>query len=336
MKTHPNSVPFRHNVTKQIFEDEILTRGEPIILKGLVADWPIVQAAQKSRSDLGSYLKQHDSGVAVETFVGQPEMQGRYFYNQDMNGFNYEKGDTTLSHIVDQLLLTVEGPPPLMIYAGSAPSGATMPHFSTENPMPLLNAEIEPRLWLGNTSRVAAHYDNSRNIACCISGTRRFTLFPPEQISNLYVGPLEFTMAGPPASMVDFHNPDYERYPKFRDAEAAALTADLDPGDAIYIPSLWWHHVEANGPLNMLANYWWMPKGTGPAFEAVLLALMTIRDQPAPEKRAWRSFFEHYVFSDEAEHVADHLPKKWQTVTGPKSPGRDQFILNFILRQFAK
>ncbi len=92
MKTHPNSVPFRHNVTKHIFEDEILTRGEPVILKGLVADWPIVQAAQKSRNDLGSYLKQHDSGVAVETFVGQPEMQGRYFYNQDMNGFNYDKG----------------------------------------------------------------------------------------------------------------------------------------------------------------------------------------------------------------------------------------------------
>ena len=336
MTTHQNSVPIRHNVTKQIFEDEILPQGEPVILKDLVSDWPVVHAALQSRNDLGSYLKQHDSGVAIETFVGQPEMKGRYFYNQEMTGFNYEKGETTLSHIVDQLLLTAEGPPPLMIYAGSAPSGATMPDFSRQNPMPLLNSEIEPRLWLGNTSRVAAHYDNSRNIACCIAGTRRFTLFAPEQIANLYVGPLEFTMAGPPASMVDFDNPDYDRYPKFREAEEAALIAELEPGDAIYIPSLWWHHVEASGPLNMLANYWWMPKCAGPALEAVLLALMTIRDQPEPEKQAWKAFFEHYVFGSEADQVADHLPKKWQTVTGPKTPGRDAFILSYIIKQIGK
>lgn len=333
MVNHPTPVAFRKNVTRHIFEEEILPHGEPMILKGLIAHWPIVQAARQSHRHLGGYIKKYDSGIAVQTYVGQPAMNGRYFYNEDMDGFNYEKGETTFSHIVDQLLLTAEGPPPLMIYAGSAPSGATMPDFNGQNPMPLLNAKIEPRLWLGNASRVAAHYDNSRNIACCICGTRRFTLFAPEQIRNLYVGPLEFTMAGPPASMVDFHDPDYERYPKFREAEKAALVADLEPGDAIYIPSLWWHHVEASGPLNMLANYWWMPSGAGQAFEAVLLALMTIRDQPEPEKQAWRSFFDHYVFNPDATHVADHLPKRWQTVTGPKSPGRDEFILDYIRKQ---
>lgn len=323
-------VPQRANVTPEIFAEEILTAGRPVVLKGLVSHWPVVVAAKHSNKMLGSYLKDHDSGIPVETFVGQPEMKGRYFYNEDLSGFNYEKGETTFSHIIDQLLLTANAPPPLMIYAGSAPAGETTPRFSSENVMPLLNPAIGPRLWLGNASRVAAHYDNSRNIACCVAGTRRFTLFPPDQIGNLYLGPLEFTMAGPVASMVDFHSPDYDRYPKFRDAEKAALVADLAPGDAIYIPSLWWHHVEAEGPFNLLVNYWWMPSGTGPAFDALLLTLLAVRDQPEPEKHAWRSFFEHYVFGPEASNVSKHLPQKWQTVTGPKHPERDEMIMNFI------
>lgn len=330
MVTIEQRVPQRENVTRQIFEEEILTAGKPVVLKGLVAHWPVVDAARQSNAALGAYLKQHDSKVPVETFVGQPEMKGRYFYNEDMSGFNYEKGETTLSHIVDQLLLTAGGPPPLMIYAGSTPSSEAMPDFARDNVMPLLNPGIEPRLWLGNTSRVAAHYDNSRNVACCVAGTRRFTLFPPDQISNLYIGPMEFTMAGPPASMVDFHAPDYDHYPKFRDAAKAGMIAELEPGDAIYVPSLWWHHVEADGPFNLLANYWWMPSGAGPSLESMLLAIVGLRDQPEPEKRAWRSFFEHYIFGAEADQVSNHLPQKWRNVTGPKSADRDVYILDFI------
>jgi hypothetical protein len=118
-----------------------------------------------------------------------------------------------------------------------------------------------------------------------VAGKRRFTLFPPDQIGNLYLGPLEFTMAGPPASMVDFHAPDYDRYPKFRDAEKAGLIADLEPDDAIYVPSLWWHHVESEGPLNLLVNYWWMPVGAGSVLEPLMLSLLALRDQPRPKKR---------------------------------------------------
>lgn len=330
MVTIEGRVPQRENVTRQIFEDEILTAGQPVVLKGVVAHWPVVDAARRSNAALGAYLKQHDSKVPVETFVGQPEDKGRYFYNEDMSGFNYEKGETPLSHIVDQLLLTADSPPPLMIYAGSAPSSKAMPEFASENVMPLLNPGIEPRLWLGNTSRVAAHYDNSRNVACCVAGTRRFTLFPPEQISNLYIGPLEFTMAGPPASMVDFHAPDYDRFPKFRDAEKVGMVAELELGDAIYIPSLWWHHVEAVGQFNLLANYWWLPSGAGPSLESMLLAIIGLRDQPQPEKQAWRSFFEHFVFGASAKDISVHLPEKWQNVTGPKSPDRDAYIFDFI------
>jgi Cupin-like domain len=323
----------RRNVTRSFFDEEIAPAGVPVVLKGLVSDWPVVAAAAESHDALGSYLKQLDSGVAVETFVGKPEMQGRYFYNADLTGFNFEKGATSLSNIIDQLLRMVDAPPRMMIYAGSAPTGEAAPDFASDNPMALLNPAIEPRLWLGNTSRVAAHYDNSRNIACCVAGTRRFTVFPPDQIGNLYLGPLDFTMAGPPASMVDFHAADYDRYPRFRDAEKAGLIAELEPGDAIYIPSLWWHHVEADGPFNLLVNYWWKAANSGSVFESVMLALVDLRDQPAPEKEAWRAYFEHFVFGKDASAVAHHLPDQWQQLTGSKTRGRDAKILGFIASQ---
>jgi hypothetical protein len=329
-------VPQRIGVTRQVFEEEILPAGQPVVLKAMVSDWPVVAAGRNSAHALADYLKAMDRGAPVETFIGKPEMQGRYFYNSDMTGFNYEKGATSLSSIVDQLLKMAEGPPPLMIYAGSAPASEAMPGFAPENPMPLLNPGIEPRLWLGNSSRVAAHYDNSRNIACCVAGTRRFTIFPPDQIGNLYLGPLEFTMAGPPASMVDFHAPDYARYPKFRDAEKAGMIAELEPGDALYMPALWWHHVEAEGPFNLLVNYWWMPPNAGSTFESVMLALLNLRDQPDADKQAWRAFFDHYVFGVDAVNVSDHLPEHWRTVTGPKAKERDDMVMSFIMGRLQK
>lgn len=326
-------VETRESITPKIFEDEILNLGRPVVLKGLVANWPVVRAAKQSHEALGEYLKQHDGGVPIETFVGQPEMEGRYFYNDDLTGFNFEKGKTGLSHIVDQLLLTVGGPPPLMIYAGSAPASEAMPAFSVDNPLPLLDPDVEPRLWLGNRSRVAAHYDASRNVACCVSGKRRFIIFPPEQVGNLYLGPLEFTMAGPPASMVDFSAPDYSRFPNFRQAGEAALVADLDPGDAIYIPALWLHHVEAFGDFNLLVNYWWFADDAGPSLEAMLLTMLAIRDLPQPEKQAWRTYFEHFAFGPQASQVSSHLPSHCQTVTGMKSASRDARIMDFLRKR---
>ncbi|MFX7984900.1 cupin-like domain-containing protein, partial [Acinetobacter baumannii] len=86
------------------------------------------------------------------------------------------------------------------------------------------------------------------------AGRRRFTVFPPEQLPNLYLGPLDPTPAGQPVSLVDFHQPDFERFPRFRDALAAGEAAELAPGDAVYIPSMWFHHVEGLAPVNLLIN----------------------------------------------------------------------------------
>ena len=131
-------------------------------------------------------------------------------------------------------------------------------------------------IWIGNRTRIAAHQDLPDNLACVAVGHRRFTLFPPDQARNLYPGPFELTPAGPIISMVDFDDPDLERFPGFSEAMAAALVVDLAPGDALYIPYLWWHHVRSLDPLNMLVNFWWAPRANAEEYgaDALLLAML--------------------------------------------------------------
>lgn len=326
----------RTAIERSEFEQEILPAGQPAVLRGLVYAWPCLAAAQESDKALAQYLKTVDSGQPARTMLALPGVRGHYFYDAEMRGFNFETRDIALALTIDKLIAISSDPEPMGIYAGSLPAGGIAPTFAQANPMSLLGAAIEPRLWLGNRSRVATHYDIAHNIACAVAGTRRFTLFPPEQIANLYVGPLDFNMAGQPVSLADPLNPDFERFPRFRDALKTALVVELAPGDALYLPPLWWHHVEADGPFNLLVNYWWPGAGDGPAFESLVLALLGLRDRDPAEKAAWRSFFDYFVFDDEAASAADHIPEHARGVLGQANPQRMEKILSFAMTRLSQ
>jgi hypothetical protein len=110
---------------------------------------------------------------------------------------------------------------------------------------------------------------------------------------------------------VDFNQPDYQQYPKFADALATAQVAELGPGDGIFIPSMWWHHVEALDSLNVLINYWWRqsPAYMNAPINALQLALMTVRDLPPEQKKVWQGMFEHYVFNED-NNAHKHIPQQ--------------------------
>ncbi len=324
------------NTDSAAFERDVVAGCKPALFRGLVNSWPVAVAAQQSRGALAAYLKALDCGTPVSAMLAPPDIEGRFFYNDAMRGFNFQQGQVSLSVIIDKLLELADDPHPASIYAGSAAAANVAPGFAADNPMAMLPADVQPRLWLGNRSRVAAHYDIAHNLACVVSGKRRFTLFPPEQISNLYIGPLDFNMAGQPASMVDFAKPDFERFPKFRQALEAAIVIDMEPGDALFIPTLWWHHVEAFGPFNLLVNYWWPSVGEGPAFESLALALLAIRDRAPSERDAWKAFFDHYVFGEDAARAGDHLPEHVRSVLGPPSDGRSRKMLQFVMARLSQ
>jgi hypothetical protein len=320
-------IPERHDVDAATFRDEVAPAYRPVVFRGLVKDWPAVQGD-------AAYLRAFDRGAPVEVFAGANS--GRFFYRDDLSGFNFERARRTLGELLDALAALPEVDPPVSMYAGAVPIPEHLPGFEAANPMPLLPG-VPPRLWVGNASLVAAHYDLSDNIACVVAGRRRFILFPPEQVANLYVGPIDNTPAGQPASLAIVQQPDFDRFPKLAEAMAEAQTAELEPGDAIYIPSLWWHSVQAFGPLNVLVNYWWedRPADAGSPFEAMVHGLMAIADQPPERRTAWRAMFDHYVFRTGGD-PAPHLPPEHRGVLGASTPDLRRRIRAFLMQSLGR
>ncbi len=305
-------------------------------MRGLCATWPVVTAAARGAQALADYMLHYDAGRKAITYLGKPEEKGRYFYSADMRGFNFERREIGIAKVMAKLLEIVGDTDAMGIYAGAGSSTDLFPGFSDANTMPLLDDTVPPLIWIGNGASIAPHYDAADNIAVTVSGQRRFTLFPPAQVANLYVGPIEFTMAGQPASMVDPVAPDLERFPKYKDAMEQALFANMQPGDAIYIPALWWHTVQSTGPFNMLVNYWWGNDTIGSGIEVLVHAMLNIRDLPEHQKAAWRDLFEHYVFSGDADTLTGHLPSHVHGVLGEASAQRNAHIIEFLKASLAR
>ena len=119
--------------------------------------------------------------------------------------------------------------------------------------------------------------------------------------------------------------------PRVAEAARHKLVADLEPGDAIFMPPMWWHHVRSTGALNVLVNYWFGQRIDRFPFAALMLAMHSIRELPDAERAAWRTWFDHYVFGDGAGDAVAHLPLHAQGVLGPPSPQRDQMIIDYVI-----
>ena len=290
--------------------DWILSSAEPVVLKGLVSDWPIVQAARQSATAADAYLRRYYQDATVGAAMGPPEIKGRIFYNDDLTGFNFQLVKLKLNVVLDKIQQHQDDARPPVFYVGSTTVDTCLPGFRAENDLDFGDVEPLASVWLGNKTRVAAHYDVPDNMACCVVGRRRFILFPPEELENLYVGPLDFTPAGQTISLVDFQQPDFEKHSKFREALKNAQQAEMEPGDAIFIPSMWWHHVEGLDDFNVLINYWWRqsPAWMGPPVNALEHALLSLRQLPPEQRKAWQEIFRFYVFDFDEESIK-HIPE---------------------------
>jgi hypothetical protein len=248
-----------------------------------------------------------------------------------MTAFNFEYRRMALKEALQQVRSHVDLPSPPSLYIGSTNVDHWLPGFREQNDLPIQHLAPLVSIWIGNQSRVSAHYDFPANIACVVAGHRRVILFPPEQLPNLYVGPLDFTPAGQPISLVDLSAPDYERFPKFREAVKTAQMSVLEPGDAIIVPSMWWHHLEALDAFNVLVNYWWRnsPSYMGPPLSALQHAILGLRDLPEAQRKQWRELFDFYVFNPDPDNF-EHIPVAARGVLNPISEQTAQRIRKML------
>lgn len=321
-------------LTPATLSDAILTSTEPLVLRDLAAGWPMVQAARRSDQAGADYLRRFYRGAPVVAMLGAPEIAGRFFYTEDLSGFNFHLAHARLDQVLAELEDHRDDAVPPTIYVGSTTVDTVLPAFRDENDLALGARDPLMSVWIGNRTRIAAHYDLPDNIACVAAGHRRFTLFPPDQLSNLYIGPLDFTPAGQSVSLVDICQPDLEKFPRYAEAERHAQVAELGPGDAIFIPSMWWHHIEALDSFNVLINYWWRqsPGYMDTPSSALMLALMTMRDLPPAQRTAWKEIFRHYVFDSDGSEAA-HMPPAARGVLAPFDLDRARIMRADILKK---
>jgi Cupin-like domain len=339
------STPVWESVDAEVFRTQIMPLNRPAVLRGLVRHWPAVAKAHESPQEIVEYLGQFSDEQPVLVFVGKPEIEGRFFYNEDLNGFNFEsfnfeKRQLPLSAVLNLLLDHLSDQIGPAIYAGAVNVSDRLPELRVENALDILDISRQSvsTLWVGNHSRLAAHWDLANNIICVIGGRRRYTLFPTEQIRNLYFGPLEFPLGGVPISLVDFHTPDYSRFPRFREALSHAEVAELAPGDALFLPSLWLHHAESFDQLGLMMNHWWRttPPYMFTPYQTMLHSLLSIRYLPEGERNAWRALFEHYIFQTYGEPMS-HLPIESRGSFGSMTPEKAKMLMtqmqDFLQRQ---
>lgn len=337
MRAEPRQVSVVEGLTPQEFHAEVIPAGRPVVMKGLGAHWPAVEQARRGEAALVEYALRFDSKKPAETIIGAPAIKGRFFYTEDLKALNFARRQVPIAATLRQLLAmrAVEAPP--ACYVQSVPISEYFPGFEDENRMEFAPPSAEPRIWIGNRLTVQTHFDLSENIAVVVAGRRRFTLFPPDQLPNLYPGPFELTLAGPPVSMVRLDAPDMEKYPRFAEALSQAQTAELGPGDAIYIPYFWWHHVESLEWFNVLVNYWWSEAAPdlGSPFDCLLHGLIALRDMPPRYREVWRMMFDHYVFKRNGDPV-EHLPPYARGALGDRDPKRIERMRKMLAHALAR
>src|SRR5438270_14001395 len=219
------------DVDRDRFEREIVPKGEPAVLRGLVADWPVVAAAKHGDSASADFLVRAANEEPFGAWFGPPEIGGRFGYNEDFTGFNHDRRLANVQQLLDLLLRQRGAERPYSMYAGGIPIRRHLPDLLPTLALPLLDPGKPTliSLWLGNRTRTAAHWDLPQNLGCVVAGRRRFTLFPTEQLPNLYVVPLDFTLVDQPMSVLNHQAPDQEKHPRFDNAIMAEQPADHAP-----------------------------------------------------------------------------------------------------------
>src|SRR3954463_12174888 len=126
------------------FLRQVVLPCRPVILRGLVKHWPAVQASASVR-DFCAYIGRFDAGREMEAFFGAPQIAGKYYYCDGLDGFNFERRRMRFGAALDAMVSALDRPDSESIYMGSLPVDDYLPGFAAQNPMPFVS--VPPRIW---------------------------------------------------------------------------------------------------------------------------------------------------------------------------------------------
>jgi hypothetical protein len=233
-------------------------RPEPVLVRGLAAELPLEGVLASAPDDAArAHLLSGLFGAREVRVTSVPSTQGGVLgYRDDSLERNFAETAMTFAQLVPPLLAGARGEgPALYVQAHSVRGFAALENLAQAPFLPRAR-ESESNFWVGSGGHVVnLHFDQYENYICMLAGTKRVTLFPPQVLPDIYMGPLDKGPAGAPGSLVKLLAVDPLKYPRFERVLPHGRVAVLHPGDVLRIPPLWWHHVESFG-LNVMVNTW--------------------------------------------------------------------------------
>eukprot|EP01114_Cavostelium_apophysatum_P022896 TRINITY_DN8442_c0_g1_i1.p1 TRINITY_DN8442_c0_g1~~TRINITY_DN8442_c0_g1_i1.p1 ORF type:complete len:355 (+),score=70.53 TRINITY_DN8442_c0_g1_i1:403-1467(+) len=165
-------------------------------------------------------------------------------------------------------------------------------------------------MWLSSSdTRPPIHYDQDHNFYVHVSGIKRFFLFPPWENKNMHPFPRIHPRWH--KSQCSFDSPNFTKTPNFKNAKA--YEAILFPGEVLYIPPYWWHHVQAITASVSLAS--WSRSGTHAAMKLLYERKAEFDKMEGEDKKlAVYTFIEalaENIYGKENTFVRDLLEARW-------------------------
>src|SRR5579875_1115641 len=135
----PAPVPIaeRGAVDAETFAREILPGYRPVVLRGQVAAWPAVAAGRAGPREAAAYLARFAGPRPTDVMIGPPAIGGRFYYADDMRGFNFTRQQVPLPALIARLLALLDRPDGYALYAGAAAADDHLPGWTAANALDL-------------------------------------------------------------------------------------------------------------------------------------------------------------------------------------------------------
>ena len=212
------------NISKEEFVKNFYKPQRPVLIEELTKDWP---AYEKWDIDY------------IQSLAGEQVVP--LYNNEPTKGRKKSVVPAKKMRLYDYLEILKSEPTDLRMFFYNVLQ--KMPELTRDFSYPDIGLPFFKKLPVmffgGKGSKVLAHYDMDLAdlLHVHFHGHKRVTLFAPDQARHLYKVP--FTVHN--LEVIDMDNPDFDKYPALQLAEG--ISVDMKHGDALYMPSGYWHYI---------------------------------------------------------------------------------------------
>lgn len=259
-----NKITTLLNPTAKTFLEEAVYANKPVKILGGMQDWTLykVLSSIKCQIEKCDYLSSLTYKLKVGYTVAKPELNGALRINNELKpNFSFSNKKVLfpefMSHIKEYLWNQRLG----TLYMQATPIQNFTSYILPLKFLKGFSPASDPYYWIGSGNQfVGLHNDPQRNIMAMFTGKKNIILIPPTELHNIYPAPFDKRVGGVMPSLVDVFNPNLEKFPLYEKAMEKSLVFDLNPGEILYMPPLWWHAVQSVD-LNMSVNSWFYDGG---------------------------------------------------------------------------